>query len=176
MKTAYSLVLPVLTLAGTSLAAEFPPGPDLGQSAGAAEIVAWDTDVMPDGEGLPPGGGNAVRGRKIYERHCLSCHGKDGLGDSGDQLAGAKMGLTDDWPEKTIGNYWPYAPTLFDFIRRSMPMQAPWSLSDDEVYAVTAYLFYLNGISRETDVMDAETLRIIKMPNRNGFIDGYNEQ
>ena len=79
------------------------------------------------------------------------------------------MKLTDEWPEKTIGTYWPYATTLFDFNRRSMPMQAPGSLSDNEVYAVTAYLLYLNGIIGETEIMDADSLKKVRMPNRDGF-------
>lgn len=128
---------------------------------------------MPDGEGLPPGRGSVSEGRVVYEKYCQVCHAPGGVGDSGDQLAGASMELTSDWPEKTIGNYWPVATTLFDFIRRSMPMTAPQSLSDDEVYAVTAYLLYLNDIIEKNDILDAKALADIQMPNRDGFIDFY---
>ena len=167
-------VLSILILAGTRLfAAEVPEGPKLGRPAGKQEIAGWEIDVAPDGKGLPPGGGNAVQGKLVYEKQCLSCHGEGGLGDSGDQLAGAQMGLASDWPEKTIGNFWPYATTLFDFNRRSMPMTAPESLSNDDNYAVTAYLLYLNGIIGETDEMNAKTLPAVQMLNRDGFINDY---
>lgn len=160
------------TLAGTEVpGAEIPEGPGLGRPAPAAYIAAWDTDVMADGAGLPPGAGTAEAGTRIYAQQCLSCHGEDGLGDSGDQLAGAQHKLTDEWPEKTIGTFWPYAPTLFDFIRRSMPMRTPGSLGDDDTYAVTAYLLYLNGIIGFKDEMNAASLPKVRMPNRDGFID-----
>jgi cytochrome c len=167
----WAITLPWM-LAGTELpAAAIPDGPGLGRPATAAHVAAWDMDVMPDGAGLPPGAGTAEEGATIYARHCLSCHGANGLGDSGDALAGAQHALSGEWPEKTIGTFWPYAPTLFDFIRRSMPMQSPGSLSDAEVYSLTAYLLYLNGIIGPGDVMDATTLPQVRMPNRDGFID-----
>jgi cytochrome c len=163
-----------LTLIGTSVAAgENPEGPGLGRPAPAALIAAWDIDVMPDGAGLPPGRGDARQGERLYGEQCQSCHGERGLGDSGDQLAGAKMGLTGEWPEKTIGTYWPYATTLFNFIRRAKPMQAPGSLSNDEVYALTAYLLHLNGIVSADAVMGAQSLPGVVMPNRDGFIDAW---
>jgi cytochrome c len=163
-----------LTLAGSNAGAgEVPEGPKLGRPATAHELSTVDTDVMPDGRGLPPGSGSVSAGRELYARHCQRCHGENGLGDSGDQLAGAQMGLKSDWPEKTIGNFWPYAPTLFDFIRRSMPMETPGSLTDNEVYALTAYLLNLNGIIADDAVMNADALAKIRMPNRDGFIDEY---
>ncbi len=128
---------------------------------------------MPDGTGLPAGRGNAIQGKNVYSEKCRSCHGPKGEGGSADQLAFARMQLTDEWPEKTIGTYWPYATTLFDFNRRSMPMQAPGSMDDDEVYAVTAYLLYLNGIIAETHILNAKSLAKVIMPNRDGFIDIY---
>ncbi len=162
----------ILMLVGIdSPAAELPAGPGLGQPASAELVAAWDTDVMPDGTGLPPGSGTARVGAALYRTHCLSCHGENGLGSSGDQLAGAKMGLTDAWPEKTIGNFWPYATTLFDFIRRGKPMQTPGSLSSDEVYALTAYLLSLNGIIGAGDEMNSNALPKVVMPNRDGFIN-----
>ena len=158
-------------LIGTSLyAEEIRPGPGLGEPADSRAVSSLDWGIMPDGAGLPQGSGTAEQGRVIYEKFCVSCHGPGGLGDSGDQLAGAQMQLTDEWPEKTIGNFWPYAPTLFDFIRRSKPMMQPGSLTDSEVYALTAYLLFLNEIIPEDREMNASTLADVKMPNRGGFI------
>ena len=158
-------------LIGTSLyAEEIRPGPGLGEPADSRAVSSLDWGIMPDGAGLPQGSGTAEQGRVIYEKFCVSCHGPGGLGDSGDQLAGAQMQLTDEWPEKTIGNFWPYAPTLFDFIRRSKPMLQPGSLTDSEVYALTAYLLFLNEIIPEDREMNASTLADVKMPNRGGFI------
>ena len=160
-----------LILAGINLnAAEIRPGPQLGTPAGAHDISSRDWGIMPDGAGLPAGSGTAKQGRKIYEKLCISCHGDGGLGGSGDQLAGAQMQLTDEWPEKTIGNYWPYATTLFDFIWRAKPMLQPGSLTASEVYAVTAYLLYLNEIIPENQQINAATLPTVKMPNQDGFI------
>ena len=158
-------------LTGISPGADEPtPGPDLGEPADSRAVSSHDWGIMPDGAGLPEGSGTAEQGRVIYDRLCLSCHGPGGLGDSGDQLAGAQMQLTDEWPEKTIGTFWPYAPTLFDFIRRSKPMMQPGNLTDSEVYALTAYLLYLNEIIPEDREMNASTLAGVKMPNRDGFI------
>jgi len=162
-----------LILVGTELLAETPAGPKLGQPASREAIESWAIGIMPDGDGLPAGYGTANEGKLIYEKHCLACHGPEGVGDSADQLAGARMGLTSEYPEQTIGTYWPYATTLFDMLRRSMPMTAPGSLSNNQVYAVTAYLLYLNNIINEADVMNAETLPRVKMPNRDGFINIY---
>ncbi len=170
------LALFVLILAGIEAgAADLDAGPGLGQPVSDAEIQRWDRSVMPDGAGLPPGQGTVADGKAIYAQKCSSCHGEGGLGDSGDQLAGAIHALTDEWPEKTIGTYWPSVTTLFDFTRRSMPMTEPGSLSDDEVYALVAYLLYLNGIVDENAVMNAEALKAIRMPNAEGFINAYEE-
>ncbi len=147
-----------------------PATPGLGRPASAAEIAKLDWGVMPDGSGLPAGAGSVAQGERIYAMHCISCHGQGGLGDGGDQLAGAVMQLTDEWPEKTVGTYWPYATTLFDFIRRSMPMTRPGVLSDSEVYAVTAYILHLNGILAADAVLNASTLKDITLPNHEGFI------
>ena len=161
----------VLILAGINLgAAELRPGPNLGEAASERAVSSRDWGIMPDGTGLPAGSATAEQGRPIYDRLCVSCHGLGGLGDSADQLAGAQMQLTDEWPEKTIGNFWPYAPSLFDFIRRSKPMMQPGSLSDSEVYALTAYLLYLNELITEDQEMNADTLADVTMPNRDGFI------
>ena len=148
-------------------------GPGLGHPLSPEEIAAWNISVFPDGEGLPAGAGNVVQGEKIYQQKCLACHGENGLGASADQLAGAQMSLTSEYPEKTIGSYWPYATTLFDVVRRAMPMTAPGTLTDNETYAVTAYLLYLNNIINKNDVMNASTLPKVPMPNETGFINVY---
>ena len=168
-----SLILTsVLMLAGINPGAdEARPGPNLGEPVDSHAFSSLDWGIMPDGTGLPEGSGTAEQGRALYDSLCLSCHGPGGLGDSGDQLAGAQMQLTDEWPEKTIGTFWPYAPTLFDFIRRSKPMMQPGNLTASEVYALTAYLLYLNNIIPEGQEMNAATLAKVRMPNRDGFIE-----
>jgi Cytochrome c len=148
-------------------------GPGLGVPASAKEISKWDIGVMSDGEGLPEGSGAPAQGKAVYEKYCISCHGPEGAGGTADPLAGAKMTLTSEYPEQTIGSYWPYATTLFDLTRRSMPMNTPGTLTEDEVYAVTAYLLYLNNIISEDDEMNAKTLPKVQMPNRDGFINVY---
>ena len=147
--------------------------PSLGKEATPEEIAILDISVFPDGEGLPEGEGSVHEGEKIYQSKCISCHGEYGLGNSADQLAGTQMSLTGEYPEKTIGNYWPYATTLFDFIRRSKPMATPGTLSDNQVYSITAYLLYLNNLIGKDDRMNAVTLVGVKMPNQNGFINIY---
>lgn len=152
-----------------------PEGPNLGQPAKAKEIAALSIHVFPDGRGLPKGSGSVAQGKEIYLSKCIICHGSGGLGGSAEPLAGAEMGLTGEWPEKTIGTLWPHATTLFDFTRRSMPMTAPGSLSDAETYAVTAYLLYLNDIVAEDTVLNKDTIMHIKMPNVDGFINIYEQ-
>jgi len=175
LSVALAIVVTVTPMS-SALAADPPEGPSLGQPVTEADITRRDISVMPDGEGLPGGQGSVAEGKALYGQHCVSCHGQGGLGNSGDQLAGAIHTLTDEWPEKTIGTYWPYATTLFDFIRRSMPMTTPGSLTNNEVYALTGYLLYLNKIVEENTVMDAETLKGIKMPNADGFINVYEQE
>lgn len=146
-----------------------PEGPKLGRPASPEEIASQDIAVFPDGSGLPPGQGTAVEGKVLYEARCASCHGPKGMGGSAEQLAG-RSPLAGPHPDQTVGNYWPYATTLFDYLRRAMPMDAPRSLSDSEVYAATAYLLYLNGIIGEQVEMNARTLPEVGMPNREGFV------
>ncbi len=149
--------------------------PHLGKPASKALVKQWNNDIFPNGEGLPTGKGTATYGKKVYQQYCLSCHGVEGTGDSADELAGAKHGLTDNPPDKTIGTYWPYATTIFDFTRRSMPLNNPGSLNNSQFYAVTAYLLYLNGIIGEKEIMDANTLPKVTMPNRDGFINFHSK-
>ena len=173
------ILISVLIAAGinSSIADETTAaGPGLGHPVSTEEIAEWNISVFPDGEGLPEGEGSVVQGEKIYQQKCLACHGENGLGATADQLADAQMSLTSEYPEKTIGSYWPYATTLFDVVRRAMPMTAPGSLTDNETYAVTAYLLYLNNIIGKDDVMNGSTLPKVKMPNVDGFINVYEKE
>jgi len=147
--------------------------PNLGRPATAAEIAGWDISVGPDGVGLPAGSGTALKGAAVYEQKCQACHGAKGAGQPNDRLAGGHGTLASKTPVRTIGSYWPYATTVFDYVRRSMPYTQPQSLSDDEVYAVTAYLLQLNGIIGEADEMNAQTLPKVTMPNRGNFVIVY---
>lgn len=144
--------------------------PGLGQPVTPAEIAALGTQVFPDGTGLPAGRGTVATGQALYEARCASCHGARGAGGSAEELAGGANGLRGEPPDKTIGTYWPYATTLFDYIRRAMPPEAPYSLSDDDAYALTAYLLALNGIIGTGEMLDAAGLARLRMPNRDGFI------
>lgn len=142
----------------------------VGYAAGERDLTAWDIDVAADGAGLPAGSGSVARGKTIYAQQCAACHGAKGEGKPADQLVGGKGTLASANPVKTIGSFWPYATTVFDFINRAMPYDAPQSLTPDEVYAVTAYLLYLNGVVAADTVLDARTLPAVRMPNRDGFI------
>jgi len=134
------------------------------------DIAAWDINVFSDGRNLPDGSGTVAQGASLYAQQCASCHGAKGEGASGDKLAGGAGTLASSKPVKTIGSYWPYAPTLFDYIRRAMPLTAPQSLSNEQVYAVTAYLLHLNGLVAQDAHLDAKSLAAIRMPNRDGFV------
>ena len=175
------LIISVLTLTGSVYATEDQKGsntegPSLGQPATAEEVAALSINVFPDGRGLPEGSGSVTQGATLYKSKCIVCHGAGGLGGSAEPLAGAEMGLTSEWPEKTIGTLWPHATTLFDFTRRSMPMTAPGSLSNNESYALTAYLLYLNDIVAKDLVLNKETIMQVKMPNADGFINIYEQE
>jgi S-disulfanyl-L-cysteine oxidoreductase SoxD len=151
--------------------AAFAETPDIGHPATPEEIAVWDISIGPDGAGLPPGRGSPQQGEAIYVAKCVPCHGEKGSGKPNDQLVGGLGTLTGDQPPvKTVGSFWPYATTLFDYVRRAMPANAPRSLSDDEVYAVCAYILQLNGIIAENAVMNASTLAKVQMPNRDGFV------
>lgn len=143
--------------------------PELGAAATVGEIHAVDATIMPNGEGLPVGSGSAITGVGLYRNHCLACHGERGTGGMNDVLVGGRGSLTSSTPLKTIGSYWPYATTLFDYVRRAMPYPTPGVLSDAQVYALTAYLLYINGIIGERVEMNAATLPTVRMPNRDNF-------
>ena len=168
------------TIPAVWLALSLPAGvvaaeaPNLGKPIDQKAIALWDISIGPDGTGLPPGGGTAVQGAKIYAEKCASCHGPEGKGGVTGVTAAPLVGdapITDiSASMKTIANFWPYAPTLFDYIRRAMPWQQPMTLANDEVYALTAYILAQNKLIGETDTMSAETLPRVRMPNRDGFI------
>jgi cytochrome c553 len=161
------LMFAALLALGSSAA--FAQGPNLGKPIDPAEIAAWDISILPDGTGLPPGSGTPAQGAPIYAQKCAMCHGIDGKGGVNAAVVGGGP-IKDMESAKTIANFWPYATTLFDFTRRAMPWQQPKSLTNDEVYALTAYILALNKLIGENDVMDAKTLPKVKMPNRDGFI------
>lgn len=148
---------------------------DLGRAATHADIAALDIDVRPDGAGLPPGSGTPAEGRALYEAKCRHCHGENGRGQPFDRLVGRIEG--DAFPfskaprtPRSIGSYWPYATTVFDYTRRAMPLERPGSLTDDEVYALTAYLLHMNDLWPEDEALDGASLPTLVMPARDRFI------
>jgi cytochrome c len=162
-------VLAAVALAcATSAQAQSPYG--IGRAATPAEIAGWNIDVDREGNNLPPGSGTVSHGHKVFDQQCAACHGAKGEGGIGDQLVGGQGTLATPKPVRTVGSYWPYAPTLFDYIRRAMPQNAPQSLSNDDVYAVSAYILNLNGLLPADTTLDARTLSAIKMPNRSMFV------
>ena len=143
--------------------------PHLGRPITPADAATAGVTIYPDGRGLPAGSGTAVIGKTVFAQHCARCHGDGGRGGSAPELVGGTVPLNGKRPDKTIGLYWPSAPTLFDFNWRAMPMDKPGSLTADEAYAVTAYLLFADGVIGETARMDARALSRVRMPNRNGF-------
>jgi S-disulfanyl-L-cysteine oxidoreductase SoxD len=145
--------------------------PALGTPVSMEELARWDISIAPSGAGLPAGSGTARAGLQVYEQKCLSCHGAKGAGKPADALVGGVGSLASKAPLRTVGSYWPHATTLFDYVRRAMPLADPLSLSSDEVYAVSAYVLFVNGLIGEDAPLNAQTLPQVKMPNRNGFVD-----
>lgn len=142
----------------------------LGETATSAQIAGWDIDVRPDGQGLPEGEGSVEDGEMLYEDKCASCHGTFGEGEGRwPKLAGGVGTLSQERPDKTVGSYWPYASTLWDYIRRAMPFPAPQSLPVDEVYAITAYVLNLNNLVDDDFVLSRDNFSTIEMPNKDGF-------
>src|SRR5262245_7989445 len=173
-----ALTATVLATSGVALAQQTPfeGKAQFGKPATAEEVESWSITVAPDGVGLPHGSGTAKQGQAVYAAKCQACHGENGKGGSALQLAGIKGTVGNkDTTVKTIGTFWPYATTIFDYVFTSMPYQETKSLTHDETYAVTAYLLYLNEIIGENDVIDAQTLPKIKMPNRDYFIEHIKE-
>jgi len=159
-----ALTLVVLTGAAAA------QGPNLGKPISEEDVASWDISIGPDGKGLPPGGGTVKQGEAVFMAKCQACHGSKGAGQPNDRLVGGQGTLASDRPIKTVGSYWPYATTLFDYIRRAMPLYESKSLTSDEVYSVTAYLLNLNGIIPDSESINAQTLPKVTMPNRNGFV------
>ena len=168
---AYIVVIALVLISGTA----FAQTPNLGRPITPSEIAGWDITVLPDGTGLPPGSGTPVEGARVYAAKCASCHGEGGKGGTNAKLVGGDA-IKDMDSEKTIANFWPYATTLFDYIRRAMPWRQPRSLTNEEVYALTAYILSLNRIIGENDGMNAQTLPKVRMPNRDGFIIRFPER
>jgi cytochrome c len=176
---AVARVLPLLAVAVLFARAVFSQEPPeswgIGQPAGEAQITAWDIDVRPDGLGLPPGRGDARTGAEIYRQKCQHCHGAEGVAGPYGSLVGR---LADDtFPfgenpalEKTVGNYWPYATTLYDYLRRAMPLDAPGSLSVNEIYSLVAYILAENRIIPEELELDQSNLAAVEMPARGRFV------
>lgn len=170
MSTLKSLVIGFALAATPAFAVETPM---LGKPIAPADLAPWDRSIGPDGAGLPPGKGTPAQGQKIFTEKCQYCHNEQGKGGPADRLVGGQGSLTTDTPVKTVGSYWPYATTLFDYIRRAMPLNNPQSLSDQEVYAVAAYILSLNKVIGPKDVLDAKTLPKVKMPNHDNFFIVY---
>ncbi len=166
-----NITIAVALLVSISAAAQESPG--LGRPVTAAEIEALDFTIQPDGDGLPDGSGTAMQGALVYQSHCLACHGPEGQEGVNDRLSGGHGSLTTSTPVKTVGSFWPYATTVFDYVRRAMPYQTPGVLSNDELYSVTAYLLFVNDIIEENAVMSAQTLPEVVMPNRDNFVWAY---
>ena len=146
-------------------------GPNLGKSISAEDLASWDISIGPDGAGLPAGSGTVKQGEDVFVAKCQACHGAKGAGQPNDRLVGGQGSLPGEKPAvKTVGSYWPYATTLFDYIRRAMPLYESKSLTNGEVYGVVAYLLNLNGVIAEGETMNAQTLPRVAMPNREGFV------
>jgi S-disulfanyl-L-cysteine oxidoreductase SoxD len=173
MRCSLSFLVPAAAvLACLASAAQTPDFNNVGRAPSEQEIRAWDISVGPEGKELPPGSGTAQQGEKIYSQKCAGCHGKTGTeGQTAPRLIGGQGTLTTTAPMKTIGSFWPYSTTIWEYINRAMPWKGgEGSLRPDEVYALTAFLLYKNGIIQETTVIDAKSLPKIQMPNRNGFV------
>jgi mono/diheme cytochrome c family protein len=169
---------------GVGIGAALGQGTNLGKPINPADIAAWDIDIEPSGAGLPAGSGTATQGASIFEDHCSACHGEGGKGATTTTSgAPAAPPVVSDIKRKgiddttlSIANYWPYATTLFDYIRRAMPWTSPRSLTDEQVYALTAYILAQNKLIDAQQVIDAQTLPKVEMPNRNGFIPRFPER
>ena len=156
-----------LVVSATNVQAQ--SGYGIGRAATPEEIAGWNLDIGRDGSGLPLGSGTVSHGHDVFVQQCAACHGEKGEGAVGDRLVGGQGTLATQNPVRTVGSYWPYAPTLFDYIRRAMPQNSPQSLSNDDVYAVSAYILSLNGLLPGDATLDAKSLAAIRMPNRDGF-------
>ena len=148
-------------------------GPGLGKPADAALVKMMDLTILPDGRDLPAGSGSVAAGKRVYEAKCLACHGISGQGQPMDRLTGGVGSLATATPVKTVNSYWPYATSLFDYIRRAMPLTTPQTLRADEVYSLVAYILSIDGVVKADAVLDAKSLTAVKMPNRDGFLNWW---
>jgi cytochrome c len=164
------VIFVAVVLSARVIAVAQSPTYGLGHTPSPDDLKKVDIEILPDGRGLPAGSGTAARGKEVYAQRCSTCHGPTGKEGPQDVLVGGKGSLATPKPLKTVGSYWPYATTLWDYIRRGMPFDHPGTLSNDDIYAVTAYVLYLNDVVQEHDVMSQSTLPSIQMPNRNGFV------
>ena len=162
-------LLAIALAAAVTVAAQ-TPSPDVGRPATPDDIRNLGAAIAPDGNGLPEGSGSVSAGRGVFALRCTKCHGDKAQGDIGPALVGGRGTLATARPLKTVGSFWPYATTLFDYVRRAMPLNESKSLRDEEVYAVVAYILLLNGVTGESDTIDAHTLPAVRMPNRDGFV------
>jgi S-disulfanyl-L-cysteine oxidoreductase SoxD len=172
MRFLFNVIVPAVAVAAcVTAAAQTPDYKNVGRTPTAQEIQAMDIAIGTDGKELPPGSGNAKTGARLYGEKCAACHGENQEGSAqAPALVGGKGTLTSLHPKMTAGSYWPFATTIFDYIRRAMPRYQEGSLKVDEVYSLTAFILYRNDIIKEEDVIDATTLPKIKMPNRGGFV------
>jgi mono/diheme cytochrome c family protein len=164
-----AFALPILIASGWAAYAQTQGRYGIGHTATDAEIAGWNIDIGRNGENLPPGSGTVAHGKEVFAEQCSACHGEKGEGGVGERLVGGQGTIATAKPIKTVGSYWPYAPTLFDYIRRAMPQNAPQSLGNDDVYAVSAYILNMNGLLPADATLDAKTLSAIQMPNRKMF-------
>jgi cytochrome c len=167
-----ALAVAISLLAGGIAAAAQVAPPRLGRAATPDEVAKVDISIPPDGKGLPPGSGSVAQGAMVYAQKCVVCHGENGTGTpSGDRLSGGIGSLASGNPIKTVNSYWPYATTVFDYIRRAMPITSPQSLTNDEAYALTAYILSLDNVVPMNATLDAQSLPRVQMPNRDGFVN-----
>lgn len=169
-ETGPRVALTTVLLLTSALALADAPGLGVGHAPTAEDLRKLSIMITTDGAGLPPGSGTAVQGKEVFKARCASCHGATGDGADGPSLVGGQGTLATPKPKKTVGSYWPYATTLWDYVNRAMPFNEPGTLTHDEVYAASAYVLFLNGIVSEQQVLNARTLARIKMPNRGGFV------
>jgi len=167
--TALCTVSVLCVVWATGVAAQSPKF-GVGRPPTPEELRDLGSAIAPDGTGLPPGSGSVAEGRRVFAAQCARCHGPSGEGDVGARLVGGQGTLKTPKPLRTVGSFWPYATTLWDYVNRAMPFDKPGSLTPQEVYAAAAFVLNLNGIIRDDEVMDAATLPKVQMPNRLGFV------
>ena len=162
-------------LAGNVTEAAAADAPKFGKPISQDDLKAWDISIAPDGAGLPSGSGTPAQGARVFAAKCAACHGAKGEGGAGPLLVGGigTLPAPNPNPIRTVGSFWPYATTVFDYVRRTMPWNQPKTLTNDETYAVVAYLLQLNGVIKDGDVLNKDTLPKVRMPNRDGFIELY---